>query len=780
MPADQKASKTYAIVGSLEPLSKEALAKERKELMSQTVNIWNPENAHKLGIGRGYHKRALDRFRRLNQYRSPDDETLRTEFENLLFRRWYNVWRARDYSVHGIEARVQEGELDANRVNIICDHAMAFNGVDFPVSHFPPYHPTEFEELVPTQRTVKPRFLSHPHMNVFTEGCVVGTDQFRSYQSYMQSKSSWFQWAFIQQIDSDELSSVTGCWLEDVQGVIKAEKMNESVVRSSIVLSNRQADEDIFSGTRFMSNLSCANANWSIKSKEFDLDFHVGGTFTSPKISGDIEKINSGAQLIDTALHLKETSTPLLEGFRGKLRVNRAAGERRSIFVKLVRIRCEELHLGAGIGTVEIEHCTIKRLKEPSNSWVGSIEFSSIGSINENNADAVALQNVTDFTSVMTSFFVQLKFSDHLNSGQLNKLKIKGCDFLRRFDASSRTLRCVEIGSLANPTIFRDVVDFSAPSNGETVAFDRVDFKNVQLLADCNFNNREFRGRTSFDECVFHQNISFHGAVFHSDTSFRGAEFKWKNALRAQNSLLTIAQRQSSDEEIEESPEIAKLQVDRVHKFFLYPVAIALEYLRLTIQALFLPERFARNRRVAELNEKLGDLERSFRTLRQAMEGLNAADQAAIFHLNEMRARHSRIGDGSVPRAEKWAGMFYDFISDYGGSFVKPFLWFLALIPACGVGYWWLGKQVSDKPIEIIDGFSVSFLVMVRPWYQLSPAFARELEDTEQVDTATELIRLLLADSGGWFLGLSTLHSFIAALLIFLVLLAVRRRFQLS
>lgn len=171
----------------------------------------------------------------------------------------------------------------------------------------------------------------------------------------------------------------------------------------------------------------------------------------------------------------------------------------------------------------------------------------------------------------------------------------------------------------------------------------------------------------------------------------------------------------------------------------------------------------------------LTSLSHSYRSLRQAMEANNASHDAQAFHVLQMRTRnHWKYGPAKM--SERLVGNIYDVLSEYGSSFLRPLLGlvfvFLAsfaiysrLVPICG---------------NVSEIFSAALTSTFRPFATFTAAYGSWNASTFHFDSGHEVLAFLVQKHGATFAFVSFLQSVCVVLLIFLMLLAIRRKFQLN
>lgn len=303
-------------------------------------------------------------------------------------------------------------------------------------------------------------------------------------------------------------------------------------------------------------------------------------------------------------------------------------------------------------------------------------------------------------------------------------------------------------GANFNATQSFDLSEYGVRAVDPLTDFELVSFTGAIFSDSAQFKGRRFLDRASFDRTTFVGLPAFRGAEFGQGTSFSGAVFNWRAKLRKSWWKRVIAR--------------------------------------------WLP-RFApqswREALVSD-NEYMEGVEREFRALRQRADNLHAKSLALVFHKQELKARHSRIGDPDVPWFEGVLGRLYGLVSNYGDSLSKPIVAFAALWISCGVAYWgvtgregpFFGPAVSYAWSAQVKPFSYPDATLVRLSSDQPKQCSREMDqrvqDENSVSEFCYSLRLYSLDSV-WTRLIAIVQSILTVTLVFVILLAVRRRFQL-
>jgi uncharacterized protein YjbI with pentapeptide repeats len=299
-------------------------------------------------------------------------------------------------------------------------------------------------------------------------------------------------------------------------------------------------------------------------------------------------------------------------------------------------------------------------------------------------------------------------------------------------NADFRDLNCASIAE--EKTEFHGAANFKGGAETESgirnVTVHSAKFDDAVFQGEVNFRNREFQDDTSFDGATFKRAPSFHGSEFHPKTSFTGARFEWRSGLRL-------------------AP-WKRIAVSR----FPFQSQNALQSLRLD-------------------NRYLAGVSDSFRVLTTLAKEIESSELAFAFHREEQRSKHDRSAGSDVPRSEAFFGAMYGLFSDYGGSLSRPLLWSTAICLGFALLY---AALLGDSPIECMlweSGCQISAAVAIaaeRTFLPITSLSGPLAEDWNGVAAAHPFLAS----------ALNLIHRLLGTALIFLLALALKRRFQLS
>ena len=251
-----------------------------------------------------------------------------------------------------------------------------------------------------------------------------------------------------------------------------------------------------------------------------------------------------------------------------------------------------------------------------------------------------------------------------------------------------------------------------------------VDFKHTRFDMETFFEAAKFDGGVSFQDSVFTGAVSFNNAKFAAMAKFHGCTFHQDTSF--------------ADAKFD----IPVLKLNLFKDIW----------------------RTVTSKHEAEDAEAY---ESAFRVLRQHMENLRNHEQEMKFGSLEMQARERRYGSPDVRLLVRILSRGYGFISDYGQSIWQPFLGlFLAPIFAA-VLYAGLGGGKE----YFLDALAFAFQYSLPPISMaISGFFEPNIDGT--------FTNVLLAKP--FFTGLvMTVHGISSLVMLFFLLLALKRRFQI-
>ncbi|MET3780399.1 uncharacterized protein YjbI with pentapeptide repeats [Brevundimonas sp. 1080] len=290
---------------------------------------------------------------------------------------------------------------------------------------------------------------------------------------------------------------------------------------------------------------------------------------------------------------------------------------------------------------------------------------------------------------------------------------------------------------------------FHGAEFGGKVGFDDVTFQNLVSFARAHFQGpADFRNviwegvggdhEGAFKETRFDSFVDFRGIAFTAFSAFNGAMFKGE--IRFDRDLVTNDRR-------------------------MIPII-----------------------RAADTDEERLGLEHGFRALKQAAEGVRDRYLEQALFRYELVSRRQQTTTPSVERSLSW---LFGLCSNYGASFRRPVAAALALWAFGACVYFGLAAMTGTESLQ----YSVTPAWPHRAWIEAANLSSRSMVNLfgiwnlkplgsgEPTSVAQAMEYALLRDSPGFALAtrlISSVQSFLAGVLLFLVALAARRRFQIN
>ena len=336
-------------------------------------------------------------------------------------------------------------------------------------------------------------------------------------------------------------------------------------------------------------------------------------------------------------------------------------------------------------------------------------------------------------------------------------------------------------------------------------SFAGFDFGGAIVLGDCNFQNRDFLGKTKFEHALFGGVVEFQGGKIHQGVSYFGADFE---------SVFKTEHARPLSHKLGEEPEgeFTEMKAAYVAYSFLYALAksvggvpesstqISRQQFYASLSSPDIP--FKSGARKVDLDAWYARIERAFRKLKFSMEEIRNKTQEQEFYRMELLARRRRRDD-QVPKWEyeirpfiwlkyfglgksklaNWSGggisHAFGWASDFGGSIQKP----LVRIACAALIVWAVTYLIMWGQTGLPD-----IRACICPDPRIGQAFGFSVSNILPFGGFGEARDLLLKPEEGkpysWYnvtYGfVATVQSLFSLILIFLSGLAIRRRFQIS
>jgi len=325
-----------------------------------------------------------------------------------------------------------------------------------------------------------------------------------------------------------------------------------------------------------------------------------------------------------------------------------------------------------------------------------------------------------------------------------------------------------------------DAIFLTAKFNGETF-FEQSSFDNNVNFTECSFGNgtsfkqATFSGQANFEHAVFGHEASFERTTFGKITSFHATKFgQLTKFLKSKfNGYVNFV-----DAEFEAGLSFKQAEFEGLAKFhgckFHQDTSFAEAEFAVPGQgAGFWVDFWLKNHGFADTKlevttEQAEQYQRAFRALRQHMEDLRNHEQEMKFSRLEKKSQEQRTGSKDVPFSVRWLSRIYGFIADYGQSVWRPVIGLIVLFLVASVAYWLIAGDAASLSAAIALAFQYSLPPISTIASQF---FVGEIDGifTNALLDQPLLTRLVM-----------TLHGLSSLALLFFLLLALKRRFQIS
>jgi hypothetical protein len=363
--------------------------------------------------------------------------------------------------------------------------------------------------------------------------------------------------------------------------------------------------------------------------------------------------------------------------------------------------------------------------------------------------------------------------------------------------------------------IFGNFADFSNAYFGDFVAFLQASF-GTQVMFDkahigkgADFSASVFQEGASFEFTQFGINVQFEGAVFGDGVTFDSSRFGWLSVFQSvqfgersnfKNTQFgekadfmgsTFGNRAAFDkacfgekarfENVEFGPDCHFTQVEfDGNVTFLdatFGAQLRFNYTKFLGKAKFHNCNFHPDTSFADAEfaipgkndtEQAEKYESAFRVLRHHMETLRNHGQQMKFARLEMQARERRFGSSDVPLLVRSLSRGYGWVSDYGQSIGRPLLGLgLAMIIAA-ISYYTLAGASGHWDSAFLMAMQSSLPPVSNSVANFFGGFS-DIAFLNALDAKPFITRTIM-----------TVHGVFSITMVFLSLLAIRRRFQLG
>ncbi len=316
-------------------------------------------------------------------------------------------------------------------------------------------------------------------------------------------------------------------------------------------------------------------------------------------------------------------------------------------------------------------------------------------------------------------------------------------------------------------TLLSNGASFDHARFGFRPSFDHARFEDVS-----HFDHARFGRFAHFDDAQFGKEISFEHAQFQGDSFFSAPDMKQDKTVYGLSfkSAQFHGIADFSDKAFPKITSFAGAHFHALAKFqgctFHQDTSFADAVFEIPNKKLGLLKDFWLSR-AGKVDTELDGYQRAFQTLRLHMESLKQYGQEMKFAKLEMQARERRFGAKDTPFWVRALSRAYGLFADYGQSAVRPLFWLGALFAftACAYG------QIAGDDATLDGAVGTAFQSSLPPVsYAISQFYADNTDILFQNALYEHpfLTRLVMVS-----------HGVISLALVFFLLLALKRRFQI-
>lgn len=318
----------------------------------------------------------------------------------------------------------------------------------------------------------------------------------------------------------------------------------------------------------------------------------------------------------------------------------------------------------------------------------------------------------------------------------------------------------------------------------EAIFNEEANFSGVTFTDNVEFNRTSFSGRTQFDETTFCGNVDFSQAVF-GYTSFSGALFKADSNFVAMQGQSSFTLKDATffvvpdfgQAHFSEAPRLDNLRFQTTsvesRRPWMSPPTIK-------------PDISARWRALKRIAVQAHDHERELDFLAEEIKSLRGEQDWLLPNPLSFRRGEPICWPGG---GRYWAGLFYQWFSDFGRSTLRPFLCWTALTIAFAAYYFSLHSDTFDQSTNF--GLTSIIAINCDPFMAalyLSIHNGLVISGLGRAEKLTQSYACLYGSSGKdqlvplmpdavVFIGIA--QTILSAVLIFLFLLALRNYFRI-
>ena len=323
----------------------------------------------------------------------------------------------------------------------------------------------------------------------------------------------------------------------------------------------------------------------------------------------------------------------------------------------------------------------------------------------------------------------------------------------------------------------------SESTNFRQVKFDadKVTFNGAKFLGErVIFKNSLFSGEVFFEACNFAKMFSFQSSNFQKKTFFKNSSFS-ENALHTHAAFRGATFSEQADfRDLDFIPYNAFDGAEFQKRVVLPDAGDKIEYKRF-LRALKSVEKLNKVEQLerksdAPQERRFGALERGCMTLKQAMEKMSDKNRAFRYFKFEMLARQKRP---SVSKVTKIVSRIYEIVADYGASIWRPTAFYIGSLLFFATVYLTNSFLIETNQLSLLENAISSLDFSASNVFRPLTIWSERL--TSDTTSWAHSYKESLSD-GGWVTikFIATIQSFFSLTCLFLIGLAIKRKFQIN
>jgi len=283
--------------------------------------------------------------------------------------------------------------------------------------------------------------------------------------------------------------------------------------------------------------------------------------------------------------------------------------------------------------------------------------------------------------------------------------------------------------------------------------FEACNFANMFSFQSSNFNEKAFFKNSSFSDNALHTHAAFRGTTFMEQADFRDLDFIPYNAFDGTEFQKRVILPDAGD----------KIE----YKRFLRALK--------SVEVLNKTEQLERKSNSPQ-ERRFGALERGCMTLKQAMEKMSDKNRAFRYFKFEMLARQKRPSVGNLT---KIVSKLYSIVADYGASIWRPTAFYIGSMVFFAIIYLTNSIFIETNELSLLKNAISSLDFSASNVFRPLTIWSERL--TSEPTSWSHSYRKSLSH-GGWVTikFIATMQSFFSLTCLFLIALAIKRKFQIS